>query len=132
MQGMRLRAAGIVALVVVISMIAAAVAPCLPGAMVTTSSRPDEHMACGQQNDSVDRISASAPDCCKSIEPAVLTETESLKPPVRDRLHWVSSTTELTSPSVAGSMTAPVSPSLSDAIVAAAPPRYVLLRTFLI
>lgn len=132
MQLVRIRAAGIVALLVVVSVITSALATCLPGAMASMPTMADEHMTCGHESDSGYGVSAVPADCCKSIEPVVLTKIDSLKPPVRGVLRWMTSTMVAATLPLPISVTATVSPSPPDSVIAGGPPRYVVLRTFLI
>ena len=122
------------ALLVVVSVTTSALATCLPGAMVrmaNMTTAADDRMTCGEESDGGYRVSAQPADCCKSIEPVVLTKTES-KAPVLVVLHGMNSIVVAPRLALLVSLSATVSPSPPGSGVAAGTPRYVVLRTFLI
>ena len=138
---MRFRHASIVALVVVITVTTSAVQTCLPGVMarLADNGTADGEMVCDHQNggDSFQssgvHISDSPAVCCKTIEPLVLTKPHSLSAPARDVIHWMTPAL-LAVTTIDPGMYVPAtgSPPAADAVVRANPPRYVVLRTFLL
>ena len=128
---MRIRTSGIVALLVVVSVTTSALATCLPGAMASMPTMAHEHMTCGHESDSDYRVSAVPADCCKSIEPVVLTKTGS-QAPVLDVLNGMSSIVAAPRLPLLVSLSATISPSPPSSGRAAGTPRYVVLKTFLI
>lgn len=120
------------AFLVVVSVITSALATCLPVAMESMASMPDDGMAYGQESDGAYRASALPADCCTSTEPIVLTKTKSLTLRVLDVLHWMNAIVGVPRLPLLVSLSATVSPSPPGSGLAAGPPRYVVLRTFLI
>ena len=140
---MRFRPAGFVALVVAVTLIASAVQTCVPGSMrdmAGASTSAGSQMACHEAaggdgavlHPSGSVVSGLPAACCTSVEPLVLTKSDSLSAPNRDALRWITPIVLAVTILHPVSVAATVSPPLLESIVPATAPRYVLLSTLLI
>ena len=140
---MRFRPAGFVALVVAVTLIVSAVQTCVPGAMTDMAGADTPggaQMACHEAaggggavlHPSGSVVSGLPTVCCKTVEPLVLTKSDSLSGPNRDALRWITPIVLDATVFHPVSVAATASPPFLESIVPATAPRYVLLRTLLI
>lgn len=132
MRLMRIRAAGVVALWVIVVMATSAVLTCIPGVMAPQST---ETLSCmGDMGNAQAAVSSSngPMGCCTQHESqiAVTKKVDVLTAPVRAVLHWLTPITPVTVVWVPSSIVATGSP--PDPTVALGPPRYISFGTLLI
>ena len=138
----RFHFARFVALWLVLTVITSAVETCIPGTMASAANdgtTPDGGIACAMEAHhggpgSTLRVSGFPADCCRIIEPLILTKPRSLAAPVRRVLHWLTPAVlaMTTLDPVVWVWPAASPPPRLDSVVSARPPRHVVLRTFLI
>lgn len=124
MNRMRIRAAGVVALWVMMAVVASAVVTCVPGAMLMQASRMPS--CTGDQELCVS--SGVAMDCCTNSEPSLTAaKADLLKAPVRHVLPWLTSTASVVIVTTALSIVSTESP--PELTTAVGLPTYIILST---
>src|SRR5712691_2175093 len=91
MVGMRIRAAGVPAVYVIIAVVASAVTTCVPGAMEMHASQVASCAGMAGMNDEQPCVSsAAAADCCTHHEPSLTSaKADLLKSPLQHVPSWV-------------------------------------------
>jgi hypothetical protein len=124
---MRIRAAGIVALLVVVGVITSTVVTCVAGAM-TSKDKP--MASCGGSHD--DCVSSGDPaNCCKYSDPQLIpAKVDLLNAPIRHVLQWLTPVhAEVIAPAAISIASTGSPPELTTAL---GPPTYIVLSTLLI
>jgi len=123
---MRIRAAGIVALLLIVGVITSAVAPCVAGAM---APRHDEMASCGGSHD--EGVSSGNPaNCCKYSDPQLIpAKVDLLNAPIRHVLEWLTPVHAVIAPAAISIASTGSPPELTTAL---GPPTYIVLSTLLI
>lgn len=126
---MRIRAAGIVALLVIAGFVTSAVAPCVAGAM---APRHEQMASCRGGHDHGDRVSSGDPaNCCKYSDPQLTPgKVNLLKAPIRHVLQWLTPAPAAVIVPAAISIASTGSP--PRLTTALGPPAYIVLSTLLI
>lgn len=125
MQGMQFRAAGIVALWIIVAVVTSTAGTCAPGVMQS------RQMASCMGNGQACLSSAAATDCCTQLEPRLaVAKVDVSKSSVRSVVHWFTPITPVTL--VSATSTIFNTGSLPDLIATFGPPRYITFGTFLI